>query len=127
MNTQLLRFAIAGVLGFVADAGMLYLMMALGLGRFGGRLVSFVFAVWVTWQFNRRFTFRQRRDISALREFAEYFVAMIGGGAVNYAAYSATVLSLPDTAYAPLAGVAVGALAGMVVNFITAKWFVFRS
>ncbi|WP_334175158.1 GtrA family protein [Pseudoxanthobacter sp.] len=127
MNSQFLRFAIAGTLGFVADAGMLYLMMALGLGRFSGRLVSFVFAVWVTWQFNRRFTFRQRRDISALREFAEYFVAMLGGGAVNYAAYSVTVLLLPDSTFVPLVGVAMGALAGMVVNFITAKWLVFRS
>lgn len=127
MNTQFLRFAVGGAIGFVADAGMLYLMIALGLGYFGGRLVSFVFAVWVTWQFNRRFTFRARTDIPVWREFLHYFVAMLGGGAVNYAAYSATVVLLPPSNLLPLIGVAVGAIAGMAVNFATAKWLVFKS
>jgi putative flippase GtrA len=52
---------------------------------------------------------------------------MLGGGVVNYAAYSATVLLLPKSALLPLIGVAVGSLAGMTVNFVSAKLWVFKA
>jgi putative flippase GtrA len=127
MKRELLRFAIAGVIGLVVDAGVLYGMLALGAGYFVGRAVSFVAAVWSTWQFNRRFTFVQGSNKSAWAEWWHYLFAMLGGGVVNYAAYSATVLLLPKSALLPLIGVAIGSLAGMTVNFVSAKLWVFKA
>jgi hypothetical protein len=49
---------------------------------------------------------------------------MLGGGAVNYAGYTAAVLLLPKSALLPLVAVAIGGIAGMTVNFVSAiLWF----
>ncbi|ACC70054.1 GtrA family protein [Paraburkholderia phymatum] len=127
MKRELLRFAIAGVVGLLVDAGVLYGMLALGAGYFVGRAVSFIAAVWSTWQINRRFTFVEGSNKSAWAEWWHYLFAMLGGGAVNYAAYSATILLLPKSALLPLIAVAVGSLAGMTVNFVSAKLWVFKA
>lgn len=126
MRRQLLRFAVAGVAGFVADAGVLWLALHLGCGYFAGRAISFLAAVWVTWQINRRFTFTGGSSGSAWREWWRYLTAMSAGGCVNYLAYSAVVLEMPRTAWLPFLGVAAGSLAGLAVNFVSARWWVFR-
>jgi putative flippase GtrA len=126
MRRELLRFVIAGVLGFVVDAGVLYIALAAGLGYFAGRAVSFLCAVWATWQINRRYTFVSDRSESAWVEWWRYLAAMSAGGGVNYGAYSATVLTLKGLPFLPIVAVAAGSLAGMVVNFATAKLWVFR-
>lgn len=126
MRGQLGGFLIAGTIGFLVDAGVLYLALAAGLGYFAGRAVSFLCAVWVTWQLNRRFAFRRSRSESAWREWWRYLVAMSAGGLVNYAAYSATVLLFEGMPLLALVAVATGSIAGMVVNFASAKLWVFR-
>ena len=126
VRQQLIRFVIAGVVGFVVDAGILYLGLAVGLGYFAGRAVSFLCAVWATWQINRRYTFSSNPSESAWVEWWRYLVAMSVGGVVNYCAYSATVLTLKGLPFLPIVAVAVGSLAGMVVNFATAKMWVFK-
>ena len=54
---QFLRFGLVGTAGFVVDAAALTAAMALGLGPYGGRVVSYLAAVTFTWAMNRRFTF----------------------------------------------------------------------
>jgi len=135
MRKQLFRFGVAGVAGFLADAGVLYLMLALGLGYYAGRVVSFLCAVFVTWQINRHYTFTRHtsarpatppRTRSLWSEWWRYLFAMSGGGAVNYLAYSATVFLLHPMRLLPLFAVAVGSVAGLGVNFVSAKFWVFR-
>ncbi|WP_250492654.1 GtrA family protein [Caballeronia sp. GAWG1-1] len=126
MGSQFLRFAIAGGVGFLVDAGVLYVMLHLGAGPYLGRVVSFLCAVVATWQINRRITFTPGAHRSILREFYQYLLAMIGGGACNYAAYVLALRLLPAHALTPLAAVAAGSVAGMVVNFVLAKLWVFR-
>src|SRR6185437_12886929 len=65
---QFLRFALAGVVGFVVDAAVLYALLALGLGYYLGRVFSFLAAAFTTWQINRRHTFAARADGRWLRE-----------------------------------------------------------
>lgn len=127
MKREILRFAIAGVIGFLVDTSVLYGMLALGTGYFAGRAVSFLTAVWSTWQFNRRFTFASRSEKSIWAEWWQYLFAMLGGGVVNYSAYSAAIVILPKSALLPLIAVAIGSLAGMTVNFVSAKMWVFRT
>lgn len=125
MRRQLLFFAGAGIAGLMVDTGVLYLALDAGLGYFAGRAVSFLCAVWVTWQLNRRLTFSPRPGESVWQEWWRYLAAMSGGGAVNYTAYSLIVIALEGRPLLPLFAVAAGSLAGMTVNFITAKWWVF--
>ncbi|WP_050479301.1 GtrA family protein [Herbaspirillum rhizosphaerae] len=127
MVRQLFRFGLAGVAGFVVDTVVLYLMLFLGLGFYLGRLVSFFCAVWVTWHINRNYSFAPgQKTPPSWQEWWRYLLAMSLGGAVNYLAYSAS-LQMSDVIRAhPVYAVAVGSLAGMAVNFISAKWWVFK-
>jgi putative flippase GtrA len=59
VKKELLRFAIAGTVGFVVDAGVLYLVKD-SLGYYLGRALSFFLAVFCTWLLNRQFTFHQK-------------------------------------------------------------------
>lgn len=137
MRAQLLRFAGAGLAGLAADVSVLYLALACGSGFYLGRLLSFLVAVWVTWQINRRYTFRAAQaggaPVSAWREWWRYLAAMSFGGAINYAVSSAVVvlahtqaLPAPLLPAVPLCAVAAGTLAGMTLNFLSAKFFVFQ-
>lgn len=127
IGSQFVRFAIAGVVGFVVDAGVLYLALACGLGFFAGRIVSFMAAVWVTWRINRRHTFRERAERSVWVEWWRYLLSMLGGASVNYAAYSVVVLTVHGSRLVPLIAVACGSVAGMFVNFFAAKFWAFKA
>jgi putative flippase GtrA len=122
------RFAFAGVAGLAVDVAVLYLALALGLGFYAGRVVSFLCAVFATWQINRRYTFATAGGarVSLWREWWLYLTAMLGGGLVNYAAYSAAIAFGPRAPWWPMLAVAAGSLAGMAVNFASAKFFVFK-
>jgi putative flippase GtrA len=128
MRKELVRFAAAGAAGFVVDAGLLYVALWLGAGYFIGRLLSFLCAVWVTWQINRNITFGAHRDASssAWTEWWRYLAAMSVGGAVNYAIYSIVLLVAPKGVLVPLYAVGAGALVGILVNFAGARFWVFR-
>lgn len=123
---ELPAFALVGAVGFIVDAGGLYAALAVGLDYYGGRLVSFCAAVLTTWLLNRQWTFAARRVNPSLADFARYFGAMALGGAVNYATYAIVVATLPRAAWLPLAAVAGGSIAGLGVNFATARAWVFR-
>lgn len=127
MKRQFLWFVLAGTIGFAVDAGVLYGMLALGAGYFAGRGVSFLAAVWATWQVNRRYTFDVTSVASRWMEWWKYLFAMSGGGVVNYAAYSAVVMLLPKSAWLPIFAVATGSVAGLMVNFLSAKLWVFKT
>lgn len=140
MKHQLIRFALVGVAGFVVDASALYLALHVGAGYYVGRILSFIAAVFATWQLNRRFTFgaintpsstgRHSAERSTggniFREGGKYLIAMCGGGAVNYATYCVCVALLPHFATLPLVAVAAGSLAGLAVNFALARRWVYR-
>jgi putative flippase GtrA len=127
VRRQLILFCVGGVIGFIVDAGVLQLLVSgLAWDRFTGRLISFVCAATATWLFNRRYTFRGPRRHPLHWEWARYVVAMSAGFAFNFAAYSALVLTFNvDGKYLVLA-VAAGSVAGLGVNFIASRYWVFR-
>ena len=51
---------------------------------------------------------------------------MSAGGAINLAAYSVAIPRLPATTWAPLLAVVFGTGCGLVFNFLSAKYWVFR-
>ena len=124
--SQFLRFGIAGGIGFVVDVAVLYLALAAGADFYLGRGVSFLCAVFATWQVNRNFAFKASGSMSAWQEWWRYLLAMLGGGVINYLCSALAVMLLPPGALVPMLGVAIGSIAGMSVNFISSKLFVFR-
>ena len=123
---QFLLFAVSGTLGFLVDSLTLYLLKG-ALGLYLARAVSFLAAVFFTWLFNRSLTFRsQRSGYSRTSEFGVYLALMSAGGSVNYLVYTLLVYYFPVVYAEPVLGVAAGSLAGLSVNWITSKYFLFR-
>lgn len=126
---ELLRFGLVGIAGLLVDVGALYLLGPL-MDWYLARVLSFLLAAAATWALNRSFTFAAAAPSTAgmrglAREYLHYLAAVSGGAVVNYAVYVAT-LSAWDSRLAPGLGVALGSLAGMVLNFTAAKHWVFR-
>jgi putative flippase GtrA len=123
---EFLSFAFVGVIGFGVDLGVLYLVAPL-LGWYGARVVSFMAAATTTWALNRRYTFTTRESgASLLREYAHYLLTMLAGALVNYTVYVLTLHWLSGH-FAPAVGVALGSCAGLAVNFLSARYLVFKS
>jgi len=130
LNTKLFRelllFGVAGAIGFVVDAGVLYLLKPF-LGLYVGRLASFFCAALTTWVINRHLTFNQRASgLTPHREFSRYLGLMLGGGVVNYTSYALLVYFVAYVARQPVWGVAVGSCAGMLVNWLLARFYIFH-
>ena len=124
---ELVLFGVVGVIGFLVDSGVLYLFKS-AMGLYYGRLLSFFCAVVTTWLLNRHLTFKQRASgLSVIHEFSRYFGLMLGGGVVNYSSYALLVYFLDFFASQPIWGVAAGSCAGMVVNYLSARFLVFRN
>jgi putative flippase GtrA len=81
----------------------------------------------VTWQINRRWAFFEKKQSSLWIEGSRYLLAMSIGGVVNYSVYTAIIIAFHQVAvsFVPLFAVAAGCLAGLIVNFVMAKKFVF--
>ena len=128
IGRQAAFFVVAGVIGFAVDAAVLQLALVLGTGPYVGRSISFLSAVFTTWQINRRVTFAGGERVgSTWGEWWRYVYAMIFGGLLNLAAYVLVIHTVQAGAWAPFLGVAVGSLVGMVANFLTSKLWVFRA
>ena len=128
MSTQcsLLWFGAVGVAGLVVDVITLMLLRE-SLGVYGARLASFAVAASATWLLNRTLTFSQRPAAMGLwREYASYMGLMLGGGVVNYAAYSLLAWQFAQTPLWLALYVAAGSLAGMAVNYLGASRWLYR-
>lgn len=121
---QFLLFGIAGTLGFLVDAGVVSaLVHGLEWNPYAARAVSFLCAVATTFAFNRSITFAasQKRKGQAGR----YLLAMIGGFVVNVGLYAVLVHGIDLVRAWPAIGVAAGSIAGMVMNYLSARFWVF--
>ena len=128
VSRQFLAFCVVGTIGFVVDVAILH-ALAPWLGWYGGRVLSFIGAATATWVLNRIFTFSAQAATarySAWQQYWRYMVAMLGGALVNYLAYTLTLL-WSSAPWAPTLGVAMGSIAGLAVNFISARKVAFRT
>jgi putative flippase GtrA len=125
---ELLFFGIAGVFGYLVDAGVTTILHSL-VGPYLARIPAFMGAATITWVFNRRFTFAatDKRHQSLLKEYLHYLSLMLLGLVVNYIVYAVSITLVGNSKYSILICVAFGSLAGMVVNFINAKRYLYRS
>ena len=134
-TTRFLRFCVVGVSGTLVDLVVLY-ASAPFFGWYGARLLSFFVAATSTWGLNRRYTFAadmksagradERLASGGWREYLRYLLSMLLGGGVNYTVYAVVLLCVPVSG-APLLGVALGSGAGLGLNYLAARHFVFRA
>jgi putative flippase GtrA len=124
---QFLSFGVAGGIGFLVDAGVLLACLHIGLGLYFGRVVSFLSAVTATWIVNRRYTFRVEVKRNLLAEWYRYTLSQLAGAAVNLGVYYLLVFTSAQVAAHPTIGVAAGSLAGMLINFLMARRYVFSA
>ncbi|WP_249732232.1 GtrA family protein [Roseococcus sp. SDR] len=127
MIEQFLRFGVVGTVGFVVDSAVLLGMMALGLGPYAGRVISYLAAASTTFALNRAWTFRAaRRDAPVAAQWGRFVLLNLAGFAANYGTYAALIAGVPLVAANPVLGVAAGSLAGMFINFGLSRRFVFQ-
>ena len=128
LRREIILFAISGVFGFIVDAGIVqFLVREWAVNPYEARVISFLAAATTTWSFNRKFTFAGKSSGSRRRELLRYIVAMAGGFALNYGAYALCVATWPLVRTWPAIGVAIGSVAGAVLNFLTSKYWIFRA
>ena len=117
-------FIVAGSLGFAADASMLTLLLAVTpLGPLVARIIAILFALAVTWSFNRSLTFGKSR-YPVLLEGARYGGVGLVSALINYAIYALVLLALPSTY--PLAAVVVASIGAMAFSWAGYSRFVFQ-
>jgi len=126
-KAELVCFSLAGVAGFLVDAGIVWLFTMAGVDPFTAQIVAFTLAVTVTWLLNRRFTFAHHASPNWAREWTHYVAANSVGAIVNNGVYAILVLSVALFSKEPVLAVAVGSLAGLLFNFTASRALVFRS
>lgn len=129
LAAQMLKFGVAGVAGFAVDAGLLLLLTQyLDWSPYLARMASFTFALLSTWTINRLWTFRSTasgaRGVGA--QFLSYGAVQLAAGAVNYAVYAGVVAVWGGRPEVLFLAVAAGSGVGMVLNFLGARYLVFR-
>lgn len=124
---EFLRFGVVGTVGFLVDTSVLYGMLALGAGLYGGRALSYVAGATTTWLLNRIWTFRDRGGGPVHQQWALFLAVNLGGFVLNYGTYATLVTFVPLVAAYPVLGVAAGSIAGMFSNFFLSRQIVFRA
>lgn len=117
--TRFFLFCVVGTGGFLVDSGV-FLVVALFFPALLSRILSFSAAVLFTYFLNRRLTFQVRKRACS-SEFIHYYANMVLGGAVNIAVFYGTYVLTPLVKTHPIVGIALGSIAGLVVNFLTSR------
>lgn len=121
---KLLRFLIAGSVGFVVDAGVLHLLLWFTpVGPFIGRAVSIPSALLATWFINRNFTFG-RSDRSLAAEGFRYGSVGLTSALLNYALFSSLLMAEPGLR--PIIALTLASAAATAFSFFGYSRFVFR-
>ncbi|MFT3728879.1 MAG: GtrA family protein [Terricaulis sp.] len=123
---RIARFLIVGGAGFVVDFGtMLGLLQLAHLAPMPARLIAFAVTVAFTYVFNRSFTFadRPRRGRG---EWITYAAASSVAALANLGIFALVLGALHANPLAPYLAMPVGVAAGLLVNFVSYNFLVFR-
>ncbi|MHB1667820.1 GtrA family protein [Thiomonas sp.] len=124
---EILFFGMAGSAGFVTDVAIVWFLTLRQINPLAAQAAAFSVAVIITWYINRRFTFNQHASKNRLHEFGKYLAANIFGAIITNGIYAFLVIKIALFSRNPVLAVFVGATAGLLFNFISLKWFVFRT
>ena len=123
-QAQFFKFAVVGVIGFLADTAIVYALRA-ACGLYIAGLISYGIVATLNWALNRAWTFRDASSGRAHAQWARYMLLNLFGLIVNRGTYAALIASFAVARAQPVCAVAAGAVAGMMINFVASKKLVF--
>lgn len=127
LPAQMLRFGLVGTIGFLVDTATVYLAhFRLGLDLYSAGALAYLTAASTTWLLNRHFTFPEARAQQAGRQWLRFVVTQLAGFALNRGTYAVLIATMAAARAEPVIAVAAGSIAGMTVNFLAARFLVFR-
>lgn len=131
LKRQIPSFVAIGVLGYVVDAGVTFMLArSLGVDPYLARFPAFAIATVLNFALNRKLTFAHS-TAPLLESFVRYVMVCAAGLAINYAVYAACIVTasliglLVTPAFLPLF-VACGSGVAMFVTFFGFRVFAFR-
>jgi len=123
----IVQFGLVGTIGFIVDAGGLYIMKSV-TGLYPAKAISFLLAALTTWLLNRTITFREEIPKGNIAiEASKYLITMLGGGVINYIVFYTTTQNLSIFLDYPVLAVAAGSISGMAFNFIISKKVIYKA
>ncbi|MEZ8100371.1 GtrA family protein [Vibrio bivalvicida] len=123
MNVRLVRFALIGGIGFVADAAVFSALFYLAdTSIMLARAIAFVGAATVTWLGNRIFTFYSTEQ-KAFQQWIKFMCGASFSALPNFIVFK--VLSSVLGEAGPLIALVAGILVGMVSNYLLSSRWVF--
>ncbi len=123
---QFFRFGAVGLLGFVVDSGLLWLVVSASGNPYAARIFSFPPAVLTTWALNRIWTFPAADKGYSSRQIIQYGGLQAMGSLANLAVYVVVISIMEQTATNTVLALASGAVVGMTINFLGSWKFIFR-
>jgi putative flippase GtrA len=121
-----LRYCGVSLAGFVVDAAIVRLLIALGMEPAWARLISLTCAMNATFALNATLVFRQWEGRGLLGKWLRYMLFNSAGNACNYWVFVTLVSTHWPVISKPLFGVAAGSLCAWLINFAATRWIVFR-
>ena len=120
---QIVRFGVIGVINFGLDAVVFFLALAtITNSLLVANIIAWLVAVSSSYVLNTRFTFAAHASPYSVRAWAVFALSQVGGLVAN------TAVVLIAAPYMPLVAAKVLAvLAGFAVNFVLARFVIFRS
>ncbi len=122
------KFGLIGGFLFLFDASLFWLLLKLLSNTPElARVISVSFAMLLSWWLNRTFTFKVDKQYRSWSELIKFVISQLPGAGIN------ALVSIVSFHYFSLAlnnpwiSVAFGSCAGLLVNFLMAQFFVFRS
>ena len=121
-----LKFTFVSGLGFAADAAVLHVLMEAGLSPAWARVASLFCAMQVTFLVNGLVVFHCLDLARPWRQWAGYMLAHGFGNFCNYWIFVTLVSLHRRLLSAPLAALAVASMTAWAINFLGARYLVFR-
>ncbi len=122
---ELARFGVVGTLGFVWDTATVY-ALAPWTGLYAAGFAAYAVAASINWLLNRLWTFRGRTRDAPAAQWARFLAANAVGFVLNRGIYVALIATVARCRDYPVLAVAAGSLAGMLVNFVLSRRYVYR-
>lgn len=128
MKRQLPLFLIIGGVGFVIDAGGVFLLVTLlGVEPLLGRVPGFCLAIVTTFLLHRFLTFKTDNLVPLFSAFVRYLAANAVSQGLNFGVYTVLVMHIAFFAALPIGAVFVGSAVAAILSFILFKTIVFKT
>jgi dolichol-phosphate mannosyltransferase len=122
--SYVLQFGFVGAVGTGVNVGVLTLLTRLGVSSNAAVAGGIAVSLFTNFLLNRRFTFGYSRDQSFWPQFAGFVAASALGAVVNYV--TTLMVHRSDPAMPIQIAAIVGVVVGMVFNYLSSRYMVFR-